>query len=232
MPSTPYAGLELDVFARAVNWKAYVRQFLSGYLRGHVLEVGAGIGGTTRALRSSAQERWVALEPSVHLARQISRRASSDGPAVEVIAGTIDAIRYGPFFDCILYFDVLEHIEDDRREIAEALRRLRPDGVVVVLSPAYQFLYTPFDAALGHYRRYDRRQLEALTPAGATLVSLRYVDAFSLLLTLGNKLLLRSAEATDRQVQLWDRWCVPISTRLDRVLGGRVGKSVLAIWRR
>lgn len=232
MPSTTYAGTELDVFVHARNWKRYLRDTLAPDLRGRVLEVGGGIGGTTAVFRDARQTSWTVLEPDVRLAAQLVDRARTMAAPVHVVAGLMDAVLAAPRFDCILYIDVLEHIERDADELREAARRLAPGGVIVVMSPAHQWLFTPFDEAIGHCRRYDRASLARLTPDGTRLVRLTYLDAFGLCLSLGNKLLLRSASPTLAQVKLWDTWCIPASRRLDALTGGRLGKSILAVWRK
>src|SRR5712672_4615174 len=70
--SFQYMGSELEIFAHASNWKSYVQSQLRPYLVGDVLEVGAGIGGTTRALKDGAQRRWVCLETDSAFAKRIS----------------------------------------------------------------------------------------------------------------------------------------------------------------
>jgi 2-polyprenyl-3-methyl-5-hydroxy-6-metoxy-1,4-benzoquinol methylase len=232
MSSTTYLGTELDAFAHASNWKQYLRDVTSPYLRGNVLEVGGGIGATTAAFRTGAQASWTALEPDPALASRLSQRASELADPVRIVIGTLDAIRPEPLFDCIIYIDVLEHIEKDGEELRRAAARLAAGGTIVVLSPAHQSLYTAFDEAIGHYRRYDRRSLGALTPQGTTLVDMRYLDSSGLWLSVGNRVLLRSASPTVTQVKLWDNWCIPVSRRLDPLLGHRLGKSILAVWRR
>ena len=77
MSTTTYLGTELDAFSHAGNWKQYLREVTSPYLRGHVLEVGGGIGTTTSAFRSSAQTSWTALEPDPELAMRLARRAAA-----------------------------------------------------------------------------------------------------------------------------------------------------------
>ena len=67
---------------------------------------------------------------------------------------------------------------------------------------------------------------------GTTLVEVRYLDSAGLCLSAGNRVLLRSSSPTVAQVMLWDRCCIPCSRRIDRLLGNRVGKSILAVWRR
>ena len=67
-----YPGLELDLFAMARNWKAYVRHEIGGYIKGHILEVGAGIGQTAKALINGHEESWICLEPDRRLAERIA----------------------------------------------------------------------------------------------------------------------------------------------------------------
>lgn len=57
---------------------------------------------------------------------------------------------------------MLEHIEADAAEMNKAAALLNPGGHIIVLSPAFQFLYNPFDKAIGHYRRYNKRMLKKL----------------------------------------------------------------------
>jgi hypothetical protein len=228
-----YIGEELDVFAHAHNWKTYLRSTIGEHLTGDVLEVGAGIGATTRVFCDARQRSWTCLEPDPHLAARLER-SLADRPiplTPRVTIGTLIDLRPEPAYDTILYIDVLEHIENDRDELKRAAALLKPNGAVVVMSPAHQKLYTEFDANIGHFRRYDRPMFRALTPHGTVLETLRYLDSAGMLLSTANRVLLRSGSPTISQVRLWDRLFVTVSRRLDPLLGYRVGKSLLGIWR-
>jgi SAM-dependent methyltransferase len=229
-----YVGSELDLFATATTWKAYVRRRLEPYLGREVLEVGAGQGGTTRFLIRPDVVLWVCLEPDPSLAAKLaSSIAARELPAAcQVAVGTVASVEDEPRFDTLLYIDVLEHIEDDRAELARAAGRLKPGGHLVVLSPAHQVLYTPFDRAIGHYRRYNRASLQGVGPEGLDLVRLIYLDSVGLIASLGNRLVLRSSMPNPRQIRVWDKAMVPLSRLLDPILGHRVGKSILGIWRK
>ncbi|MEW6606347.1 MAG: class I SAM-dependent methyltransferase [bacterium] len=64
------------------------------------------------------------------------------------------------FFDLVLAFDVLEHIEDDKLAINEIYRTLKPGGFFILTVPAFNFLYSSHDRALKHFRRYNIKTLK------------------------------------------------------------------------
>jgi len=225
-----YVGSELDLFAQAVTWKSYFRSQLLPYLQGDVLEVGAGIGANARLLCGPAQQRWLCLEPDRTLAARIEAEGGLP-PMCEVIAGTIEDLPADARFDAILYLDVLEHIEDDRKELTLAAAHLKTGGALIVLAPAWQWLFTPFDQAIGHYRRYSKASLREVVPHNLSEDRVRYLDSVGLFGSLGNKLVLRAAMPSLGQIRFWDRVLVPLSRRLDPLLGYRFGKSVLGVWR-
>ncbi|MSU66207.1 MAG: class I SAM-dependent methyltransferase [Opitutus sp.] len=61
--------------------------------------------------------------------------------------------------------DVLEHVPDDAAVVRGFHRLLQPGGIAVVTVPAGMALWSDWDVALHHFRRYHRRQLRALFPA-------------------------------------------------------------------
>jgi SAM-dependent methyltransferase len=227
-----YIGGELDLFALAKNWKRYIKKEVSSYTTGDVLEVGAGIGATTVALHDGTARRWVCLEPDEALARRLKARLDSciGGANTNVVVGSLRTFSAYPCFDCILYIDVLEHIEDDCSEIAAAARLVRRGGHLVILAPAHQWLYSEFDKGIGHLRRYDRARLKSMMPSGWIEKKLRYLDCIGVFLSLGNVFALRQSMPTQSQIIHWDRVCVPATRVVDRLCRGTIGKSVLAVW--
>jgi SAM-dependent methyltransferase len=236
-----YVGNELELFAHAYNWKSRWGAILRPYLRGDVLEVGAGLGANTRVLHNPPLPtigRWICLEPDSRLLDQLRAFVSTDPGTslkrVEPRLGTVANLESGEVFDLILYIDVLEHIEDDAGEIRRAADHLRKDGRLVVLSPAHPWLFSPFDAAIGHYRRYTRKSLQraAVGEDRLRLETLSYLDSCGFFASAANRLLLKQSMPTLRQILFWDRVLVPLSRIFDPVLFHRFGKSVIAIWRR
>ena len=227
-----YEGNELELFSCAENWKRYWSSHVRPYLGRRVLEVGAGIGVNTPFLSRDALE-WVCLEPDRSMAAiLVERQRSTEFAGTSAIAGLITDLPCVPSFDSIVYIDVLEHIKDDAAEVAAATARLRPNGTLVVLSPAHAWLFSAFDAAIGHYRRYSPSGLRALTRPELELISLRQLDSVGTIASLANSLVLKSQMPTQSQIRLWDRVMVPMSRLLDPILTYRFGKSIIAVWRR
>jgi SAM-dependent methyltransferase len=230
-----YVGTELHLFRDARNWKHYLRAQIEPYLRGDVLEVGAGIGGTTAMLHDAAFASWTCLEPDPELVQELTvaaeRFRDARGAPPMIVTGTLSALGRDLRYDSVLYVDVLEHIDDDRAELARAAERLRPGGHLIIVAPAHQGLFSPFDHAVGHFRRYDRRMLRERPPSGAELMRLRYLDSVGIAASLGNRLVTRASNPSTGQIAVWDRWMVPVSRVLDPVFAFALGKTVLAVWR-
>ncbi len=62
-------------------------------------------------------------------------------------------------YDYLLLFDVLEHIEDTEPFLRAAFLHLRPSGMAFIGAPALQSLFSPYDIAAGHVRRYNKSSL-------------------------------------------------------------------------
>jgi SAM-dependent methyltransferase len=233
-PDYSYCGSELELFAHATTWKAYVRRQIVPYLGRRVLEVGAGLGGTTRSLCVGDHDAWILLEPDPGLASQAAVLCESRAlpECCRVRVGTTEELGQGETFDSVLYMDVLEHIEHDQEEFSRAAALLSPGGYLVVLCPAHQFLYTEFDRAIGHFRRYTRSSMGTLSDPRLERVRLRYLDSVGMLASLANRTLLHQSMPTPRQIAFWDGVLVPCSRLLDGALFYRLGKSILGVWRR
>jgi SAM-dependent methyltransferase len=173
MPSAcPVDTIELQRIARIENdnwWYRERREILSAELLrfsvpGTAVDIGAASGSGCRAL---AAHGWRGIAIDLSPADVALARAHG----VEAYEG--DA-RYLPLppdeYDLALALNVLEHVEDDARAVAEIARVLRPGGTALVCVPCDMALWSAHDVALGRVRRYGRRALvELLEGAGLVL---------------------------------------------------------------
>lgn len=233
MTSFSYLGNELDLFACANRWKSYWSSRFNDFMGESVLEVGAGIGTNTIMLCKGNFRQWICIEPDSKLAQKLSLNIKSHAcrSTCKVINGTLHDISANVFFDTILYIDVLEHIEDDKAEIAIASKHLNKNGKIIILAPAHSWLFSRFDKNIGHYRRYNKHSLNTLAPKNLKLLKMEYLDSIGLILSLFNRILLKNPTPSINQIRTWDTFIIPLSLFFDKVFNYNIGKSILGIWR-
>jgi len=227
-----YVGEELDLFAHATRWKNYWSRILKPYLGKEVLEVGAGLGVNTPLLLGGAQTQWLCLEPDPTLAARLEENCAKlpGHDRIKTQIGIVSDLPPTAKFDTILYIDVLEHIEHDAAELKSAALHLHPGGRLIVLSPAHQFLFSPFDQSIGHFRRYSKATLAAVEPSTLHRERLFMLDSVGMLASLANRLMLKQKMPTREQIDVWNNYLVPVSERVDPLLGFSIGKTVIGIW--
>lgn len=233
MPTKVYVGDELEIFAKATNWKKYYFSFIKPYLKGSVLEVGAGIGGSTILLCDGTQKNWTCMEPDIKQTRKIKEviKKSQIPDYCKTVTGTIKDLDKKTFFDTIIYIDVLEHIKNDSEELEMAASHLAQGGFLIIGVPANQWLYTKFDKAIGHYRRYNKGMLKSLIPYGLKQEKLIYLDSVGLFASFSNKIL-RQDYPTERQVLFWSNVIIKISEFTDRIFRYSFGKQIIGVWKK
>jgi SAM-dependent methyltransferase len=151
-----------------------------------VLEVGAGIGTFSERLLAAGAQELLLIEPEAACVAELEARFAAD-PRVTIAAELLPdppSLRgRDRTFDFALSQNVLEHIEDDYAAMAAMARAVRPGGRVMALVPAHPRLYGAIDRAFGHYRRYTRERLRAITEAAGLRIERLY--AFNALGLLG-----------------------------------------------
>jgi SAM-dependent methyltransferase len=234
-----YLGEELEIFKSARNWKSYFSSRLTKFIGSRVLEVGAGLGETTAFLWGGDPdtEIWCCLEPDPKLFQSLVEKKNANllpGCCEPVAGTTADLLGNSKDyrFDTIIYIDVIEHIEDDYEEIRRASAMLGAGGHLVILAPAHNLLFSPFDKAVGHYRRYDRKLCARLEGGDLKIVRSEYLDSLGCLLSLGNRFILKSGRPTSAQIEFWDSFIVPSSTICDRLFFFSLGKSILTVYKK
>lgn len=118
--------------------------------------------------------------------------------------------------------NVLEHIENDFETVNNLKAILSPGGIIAVYVPAFNTLYSNLDRRVGHYRRYEKKELTKLfTSNGFKIIKCEYVDSIGFIATLVSKVLEKiGAEITENSKSLiiYDRIVFPISLVLDKII--------------
>jgi len=229
-PSFEYSGEELKVMSIAHNYRQYWMSKLPSLPSdSHVLEVGAGIGSNVAQLLEKFN-RVSLIEPDTGQ-EAVLREKFKDyitTNRVDIYSG-YQEILSSDNFDLILYIDVLEHIENDLSELRLASSKLRPNGRLFLVVPAFQALFSNYDRKLSHYRRYSKEKLRSVTPRNFQVESIFFLDSVGLLGVVLNRILFNT-NLNLFAVRVWDTILIPISIILDRfIFKHRFGKSLVLI---
>ena len=155
-----------------------------------VLDLGCGMGGFLEGL-SELGDRVFPCDVEVESLAECSNRGFDSG----VVSSGYALPYQDASFDLVCMFDAIEHIEDDRRAMAEVARVLRPGGRIFVSVPAYPFLYANNDRVARHYRRYTRRSLrEVFESAGLEVERNTHANVFLFPLILPAVLTVKAME--------------------------------------
>jgi SAM-dependent methyltransferase len=218
----------LELLEGAVHYNAWLTSKLVPFLGENNLELGAG-HGTLTALVARGRT-VVASEPSA-TGRSVLLQRFASNPQVTSVIADLAGLPKSATFDCVYSANVLEHVADDVALIKQAAEVLRPGGHFVALVPACGWLYSSFDAAVGHHRRYgsaDRIRLSAELARGSTplqLVAYRYFNPIGAVGWFFRMRMFKHAQIPTADVERFDR-LVPLLRHLDRVPVG-FGQNLL-----
>lgn len=156
-----------EFFWHRLRWAAVSRCLPAGAFT--LVDVGAGVGLVGEFLRERRPEAtYRFVEPIPFLEEHLQQRFG-------IAANARGEARYAGAAVATL-LDVLEHQEDDRAFMADLVGRLDPGATLVVTVPAGGYLWSGWDVALGHHRRYDRHVFRrAIEDLPVSVVALDYL---------------------------------------------------------
>jgi len=231
MSNSTYTVEDQERMTRATNYFEWQRKLVVRELGERVVEVGCGIGNFTGMLLD--REAVVALDREPNCIARLRARFPNRPNLHPVVADanheSISGLaRFAP--DSCLLLNVLEHLADDVNVLRRLASILVPGGAIVILAPAWPALYGPIDRNLGHYRRYTRRSFCALARgAGLAVQKAHYINFTGFFGWWWNAKVLLRTEQSERQIAVFDRFVVPISSRLEAVLPPPVGQSLFVV---
>lgn len=119
------------------------------------LEIGCGNGIVLNNLRNNTNYELYGSD--IYIQGLLNARKKLTG--VELIQ--MDATKFSKpgFYDAIGLFDVLEHIEEDKKVLVNLFQSVKPGGYLYITVPQYRFLWSQLDDIAFHKRRYTKREL-------------------------------------------------------------------------
>lgn len=228
---TAATGRQLEAAGRdKPRYRRYQYDLIAPHCGRTILEVGAGLGEFAEQFDDVDRLVLTDVDPG---AVELMARRFAGRP--EVQTRTL-ALGVAPELDepvaSVVAINVLEHIEDDAGALRSLATAVQPGGSIVLWVPGYQQLYGEFDRKVGHVRRYTPSTLaSAVRRAG---LDVELVKPVNLLGGIAWWLTVRRGGSTSpdsKLVAVFDRFVVPVTRALERVMRPPFGQSVLCVAR-
>lgn len=218
----------LDYFDIATYYRKLQHSLIKEYMKGNILEVGSGNGKLIEPFFNKNNKISLCEIDKkffLNLKKKFYRKA-------KIYNCSIKNLKFR--YDTILYGDVLEHIKQDKREILLALSKLKHNGRLIIIVPAFNFLYTEFDQFVGHYRRYNSNFFISFAKSNNLKIEkIRYFDFIGFNILLIKKIFsflvnISSKKKLPLFVYIWDKLLF-FSKFFDLFFNKIAGKSLLVI---
>jgi SAM-dependent methyltransferase len=232
--TTAYTIEDQELMKHARRYFAWQLQLVGPELGRRVLEIGCGIGNFTRLIADRECVIGIDVDGDCVEAMRHNLAAWVNVKAHRMDALSPDFLRLAADApDSIVCLNVLEHIADDRRALTNMHAVLTAGGRVVMIVPAFESLYGPIDAKLGHYRRYSRRSLRDLAhECGFAVAKIRYMNFAGFFGWWLNARVLKREKQSAKQIAFFDTWVVPLQSRLERLAPIPLGQSLFVVLER
>jgi len=225
-----YQGLTtLEVLTEAKNYNRWIADNFFPYIKAPLLEFGAGIGNISELLSS-----YTPLCLTDTDARMLAHLKNKFSHINDVSVNFLDITQPPPehlvgSFQTVIGINVLEHVEDDEKALFHLGNVLKPSGRLLLLVPAKKWAYTDLDRQLGHFRRYEKKELgEKLAKAAFQIEKLYFFNIVGLMSWIIRDKLQRSGGLRPYQISSFDT-IVPICKCVESKVSMPVGISLIAI---
>lgn len=217
----------LESMSQAVWYNQWTLKKIKPYIKGKILEVGCGIGNFTKDLTKYGEV--YAIDIDKDYIEYTSRLINGAG---KVGFGDIEKGKYffeNEKFNTIVCINVLEHIEKDIKALENLYKLLDKEGTLILLVPAYDFLYGKIDKSIGHFRRYNKNSLKnQLVEVGFKIINVRILNFLGALGWWFSSKLLSDKKVDGYKIKLFNL-ISPVFLSIEDLIEPPLGTSILII---
>lgn len=225
----------LLIVSNAGNFNRWMYEKIAPHCKGRILEAGSGIGSISVHFLRVGQSIMLSDIRSDYcekLTLNFGHFSNLEGVVKMNLTDPDFESRHRTLlgsFDTVFALNVIEHIENDLLAIQNCRRMLRKNGRLVVLVPAFQWLYNGLDLELQHCRRYNARTLGRLLEAAQLKVLHKsYFNALGIPGWFVSGGVQRNKTLPESQMALFNAM-VPLAKWIDKGCSRLLGLSIVMV---
>jgi len=232
-PEIDEIGIDtLDAISFAPGFNKYMFETIEPFCKGHILEIGAGIGNISEHFITKGAEISLTdiRDNYVEILNNNFGETAESIFNLDIVSEDFDEKFKHLYesFDSIFALNVVEHIKDHELAIRNIKKLLKPNGHIIILVPAYQILYNSFDTALEHFRRYTQKSLNKIISPEFEIIHNQYFNVFGIAGWVVSGGILKKKAIPRNQMELYDK-LIGFSRFLDKLVFNKIGLSVITV---
>ena len=225
----------LEIISKLDRFNDWMFDEIHDYVKGNILEVGSGIGTiSARILRKKDVEKVILTDVSnIYISRLKKKFNDKNTKVTKLDLGNLNDFKKlkKDSFDTIVCLNVLEHVKEDLLAIKNMKSLLKKNGKLILLVPAYKFLYNELDMAVLHYRRYSKKDLVNLSKkSDFNIKKMFYFNFVSIFGWFINGGLLGKREVNETAAGFLNKF-IPVVKFIEKyIIFRKMGLSLIAIY--
>lgn len=224
------------------RYHEYLWDKVSPYIGNRVIEIGVGFGQYSRKIIAGEK---ALLGCDIDVGHLEELKNNSVSPLLQTLyldlcAPDDNAVEVCRKFkaDTVILLNVLEHIEDHDAALKFLNDAVESGTELIIIVPALRTLYNGLDREAGHFRRYDKKNLdELLIKTGWNILKNKYFNmpgvpgwlVAGILSKTGKSKTELNAPSTNMLLKIYDRFFIKASIISDPLFKNIAGLSLLCI---
>lgn len=222
----------LPYMAKTENYNRWIFSQYKNYLGNSILDIGAGIGTFAEFIKR--KKKITLLEISDDAIKKLKNKFKGLRN-IKVIKGDLSksaSIKemLKRKIDTVICLNTLEHVKNDIAMIRNIRKCLKLKGKLILYVPALKALFGTLDINVGHYRRYQKKEIEAaLKKNRFCILKSKYVNSAGVLSWFLYSRILKRDKVKEKRILFYDKIFIPILSTLENIFPPPAGQSLLII---
>lgn len=230
--NTGYEALQILSSAAAFNKWMY--SSIAPFTSGNILEIGSGLGNISNFFVQADSSITLSDIDEFYL-DYLKKKFHQNAAVKDFLNVDLQKKDFDTYyavlkdkFDTVFLLNVLEHLEDEAFAIQNCKYLLKKNGTLIILVPAYSFLFSEMDKQLNHFRRYTTHSLSlALSNEKLNIEKKFYFNFLGIPAWLYGKIR-KLKVLPSGEMKLYNK-LIPLGKILDKLVFKKAGLSVIVI---
>lgn len=223
----------LDTLSSSDRYNTWIYNSFKEHLNGTVLDIGSGLGDIVKQYSGNNIDKVILSDYSEEMIDNLNKNFS-DKENFSTVQMDIQGDDFyntlaASSIDTITCINVLEHLKYDLASLINMHRLLKKDGKLIILVPAFQWLYGSLDTLVDHHRRYSKRSLRSVLHQSRFKVDeFKFMNFFGIITWFISGKVLKHKEFDKDACKKLDK-LVPYLEKFESTFKPLIGQSLIAI---